>query len=151
MSGVEVAGLILAILPLCISALEHHRDELRHFKSLFRYHKEIERNAEDLGVAYVGFAQTITLVFEEAGVAESDQLERMVTSLDTAVWSDSSLESNLIAYFGRLVYEKRYKVVVQRILEGIKDIAGILGHEIKGNGSTDINVSPRELLASPRN
>ena len=76
MSGAEVAGLVLAILPLCVSALEHYRDELRPFKSLFRYHKEIQRSAEDLGVAYVGFVQTIHLVFEEAGIADPDQLDR---------------------------------------------------------------------------
>lgn len=76
MSGAEVAGLVLAILPLCVTALEHHRDELRPFKSLFRYHKEIQRSAEDLGVAYVGFVQTVHIIFEEAGIADPDHLDR---------------------------------------------------------------------------
>ena len=92
-------------------------------------------------MAYVGFVQTIHLTFEEAGVADSDQLDRMVTSFDPAVWSDQTLEARLVAYFGKMVYEKRYRVVVRRIFEGIRDIAGILGYEIKGGGDTDVGVS----------
>ena len=147
MSGAE-AGLILAILPLCVTALEHHRDELRPFKSLFRYHKEIQRSAEDLGVAYVGFVQTIHLIFEEAGVADPDRLDRMVTSFDPSVWTDQTLESRLMDYFGKIVYEKRYRVVVRRIFDSIKDIAGILGYEIKGGGDTDIGVSSTQICSS---
>jgi hypothetical protein len=141
MSGAEVVGLVLAILPLCVTTLEHHRDELRPFKSLFRYHKEIQRSAEDLGVAYVGFVQTIHLIFEEAGIADPDQLDRMVKSFDPAVWSDQTLETRLMDYFGKMVYEKRYRVVVRRIFEGIQDIAGILGYEITVGGDTDVGVS----------
>ena len=141
MSGVEAAGLVLAIAPLCVTALEHYRDELRPFKSLFRYHKEIQRSAEDLGLAYVSFAQTIQLIFEEAGVADPEQLKRMVKSFDPAVWSDNSLETRLMDYFGKMVYEKRYRVVVHRIFEGIREIAGILGYEIKEGGDTDVDVS----------
>ena len=141
MSGAEVAGLVLAILPLCVSALERHRDELRPFKSLFRYHKEIQRSVEDLGIAYIGFVQTIHLIFEEAGVADPEQLDRMVKSFDPDVWTDRTLETRLMDYFGKMVYEKRYQVVVRRIFEGIKDIAGVLGYEIKGVGETDTRVS----------
>ena len=92
-------------------------------------------------MAYVGFVQTIHLTFEEAGVADPEQLDRMVTSFDPAVWRDQASEARLVAYFGKMVYEKRYRVVVRRIFEGIRDIAGILGYEIKGGGDTDVGVS----------
>lgn len=65
----------------------------------------------------------------------------MVKSFDPAVWGDQTLEMRLKDYFGKMVYEKRYQVVVRRIFEGIQEIAGILGYEIKGGGDTDVGVS----------
>ena len=126
LTGVEIAGIILAVAPLCISTLERHESELRPFKALFRYHKEINKSAQDLGVAFSEFEQTIRLVFKDAGVADNDQLDTMFAAFDPKNWNNGALETKLISHFGTQVYHKSYRIIVERILEDIQEISRIL-------------------------
>lgn len=47
-SGLEIAGLVLATLPLIINCLEHYNEGLKPLRNFFNYRETIERLASDL-------------------------------------------------------------------------------------------------------
>src|SRR6266480_4445731 len=54
-TGVEAAGLVLAILPLLISGLDHYREGLIPIKDWLRYRSEVKCLIRNLNVEQVRF------------------------------------------------------------------------------------------------
>src|SRR5690348_3363154 len=98
-TGIEFVGLILAIVPLCLAALEHHETATRPYKTLFRYQKQYERCVEDLGLYLVELHQTVRLVFRTAGISDDDHFNEILRTLDAGFWNDTTKEEKLIAHF----------------------------------------------------
>lgn len=126
LTGVEVAGIALAIAPLCITILEHHEAELRPFVALLKYRKVYRRSAEDLGVCLVQLEQIMVNLFREAGISDDGHdIKALVQAYDATAWKGTT-EKKLKAHFGPTVYEQGVKVKLCRIRNDVAEISSIL-------------------------
>lgn len=129
LTGVEILGIALAVVPLCITALEHHQDEIRPFKMLFRYKTQAQKARQQFGVVHSRFRQVIELIVRDLSLSP-DHLNTLLNSLhgavDTSVWSNAEVEQALIDHFGIRDYKTGFLPLIDTILENIKDISRIL-------------------------
>lgn len=97
MSGAEV-GLVLAILPLLISTVEHYDDILRPFKRYKNYDFEIKKFKDELASERVIFhAESLLLL---SSITSYDVATKMLEERDHPSWKDSNLESKLREFLG---------------------------------------------------
>lgn len=133
LTGVEIVGIVLAVVPLCITVLEHHQDEIRPFKMLFRYKTQAQKARQQFGVVHSRFRQVIELVIRDLALSQR-QLNMMLSSLhgtvDACVWSSDEVEQALIDHFGTRDYRTGFLPLVQTILANIKDISDILSLDL---------------------
>jgi hypothetical protein len=138
MSGIEVAGIALAVVPLCLYILEHHEAELRPFKALCKYRKQYRRSAENLGLCLVQLEDTISSVFREAGISsDGTEIDALVQAYESSVWNDNDQEAKLIAHFGEWKYEHGFEVKLRQIRDAIMKISKYLGLEKLGTSGDD--------------
>ena len=99
MSGLEVVGLVLAILPLLVSAAEHYDDCIR---PILRYRKlviEVQIFQRKLEVQKAIFINQCRILLES--VVEHDDAVRMLASRSNdPCWQNSSLEKQLLEQLG---------------------------------------------------
>ena len=95
-----------SVVPLCISALEHYEDEITPFKALFRYKLELSEARQTLFVVHTSFKKTIINLCQDAGVADCQQLERMIEATLSYLRGDRSGEAvqavELVALVGTI-------------------------------------------------
>ena len=124
MSGVEaVAGLVLGILPLLISAAEHYDDTLRPFERYKNFEKEADRFQGQLGIQKVIYRNQCRILLEE--IIEHDVASSMLHGPSGPThpsWSDVELEEQL----SQLLGESRDACVttVEMIEQRLGDIDG---------------------------
>ena len=88
---VTSAGLVLAVVPLIISALENYEYTFQPiiiFSS--RYRREVERFQKTLKVQKVLFAEECLLLLQNV---TSDQGKYMIHNLRHSLWQDEDLEN----------------------------------------------------------
>jgi len=136
LTGVEIVGIGLAVVPLCITALEHHQDEIRPFKMLFRYKTQAQKARQQFGVVHSRFRQVIELIVRDLSLSPS-HLNALLSSLhgtvDASVWSKGEIEQALIDHFGIRDYKTGFLPLIETILENIKDISRILSVDVGGD------------------
>jgi hypothetical protein len=136
LTGVEIVGIALAVVPLCITALEHHQDEIRPFKMLFRYKTQAQKARQQFGVVHSRFRQVIELIVRDLSLSPS-HLNALLSSLhgtvDASVWSKEEIEQALIDHFGIRDYKTGFLPLIETILENIKDISRILSVDMDGD------------------
>jgi hypothetical protein len=118
----EVAGIVLAIVPLCITALEHHGSVARGFKAWFNYQAKYVRFAEELGLRLVEFEQSIKRVFRAAGIPDDEQTDAMIKSCSVEFWRNTDQEIKLKAHFGEEQYKLAFVLILRNIKVAILDI-----------------------------
>lgn len=118
-TGIEFVGLILAIVPLCLAALEHHESATRPYKTLFRYQVQYARCVEDLGLYLVELHQTVRLVFRTAGISDDEHFDEILRSLNANFWGDATQEAKLIAHFGESQYALGFRNIMKRISKDV--------------------------------
>jgi len=100
MSGSEVFGLILGVLPLLISAAEHYRSTSRPFHRWRNYNDELERFQAELLCQECNFCNECHILLSSItgwNVAESEQ--RLKFGSDSE-WLTPELNSKFVAYLG---------------------------------------------------
>ena len=129
LTGVEIVGIVLAVVPLCITALEHHQDEIRPFKMLFRYKAQAQKARQQFGVVHSRFLQVIELIIRDLSLSPG-HLNALLNDFhgagDASIWSNSEIEEALIDHFGIRDYKTGFLPLIETILENIKDISRIL-------------------------
>jgi hypothetical protein len=133
-TGIEIAGLVLAILPLCITAVEHHSDALSPFVTIVRHRREHRRRLQDLGVCLVLLEETIKGVLEASGIVGGIDVASFSDACVSQLWRDKGEESRIIAHFGTKIYKYSFVVTIDRIREDLVEIQSILG--LPSGGST---------------
>ncbi len=93
MSGVEVAGIVLGVLPLVISALEHYADGINTAKRFWRYKSEIRSLILQINTERSIFINTIEQLL--TGVVETKQLAELISCPAGQVWREAGVEENL--------------------------------------------------------
>ncbi|KFY36392.1 hypothetical protein V494_05049 [Pseudogymnoascus sp. VKM F-4513 (FW-928)] len=115
MSGIEVAGVVLAVLPLFISALEHYEDGTDPIRLFLEYDHEFPNHIRKLRDQHIMYNLTIKELL--LSVAESEEVEDMISDPGGACWKDVSMQNRL---------EERLDESYQAYLDTIKQIEEIM-------------------------
>jgi len=93
MSGIEVAGLALAALPLIISALEHYADGASRVKTWWRYKSELEILRRVLDTEFEIYRNICELLL--SNIAGPGKIEALLDDPGGPAWSDPDLEMEM--------------------------------------------------------
>jgi hypothetical protein len=141
MTGVEMAGIALAVVPLCLYVLEHHEAELRPWKALIKYRVQYRRSVDDLGICLVDLELTIRNVFIDAELADDDQdFNTLVHAYNPK--NDADHKAKLVACFGRSAYEHGFETKLRHIQDSVSKISSVLGLE-------DLSSQTHDHVSSP--
>lgn len=84
LTGVETAGLVLATLPLFISAFEHYNDGLEPIKAFWDIDRQLPIQIRRLRNQHVHFEQTLRILL--AQIVEADEVEEMIAAPNSGIW-----------------------------------------------------------------
>jgi hypothetical protein len=94
MSGVELAGLVLGVLPLLIQGIESYNEGLDPIKSFMRWERELPQFIRKLRNQHVHYAQTIGILFAPI-TAEIELAEMMTDPGLSRMWRDHEIAARL--------------------------------------------------------
>lgn len=140
MSGVELAGLALAVLPLLVSAIEHYDDILKPLRAYRGFSSKLKRLNDDLTVQRTIFRTECLLLL--APVSTSTTAQAMLSDPRHEAWESVTLERVLNERFGPLA--SSCQLVVKRINAHLKSIAEVLSKII------DVTSLPHDAPTSIR-
>ncbi|PPJ54646.1 hypothetical protein CBER1_07654 [Cercospora berteroae] len=139
MSGIEIAGLVLATIPLAISGLEHYADGVGTIRKLGHIREHFHYLRTDLEVEQVIFMNTLeTLLSDTLGPQICNHL---LTQLGGSSWYDSDVDRRLREGLQRS-YDVFFKSV-QRIEEALRDLMEAL--QLDGNGKGPFSMERRSI------
>ncbi|KAI9764814.1 MAG: hypothetical protein M1839_005706 [Geoglossum umbratile] len=93
LTGVETAGLVLAVLPLFISALEHYNDGLEPIKAFWDIDHQLPIQIRRLRNQHVHFEQTLRILL--AQLVEADEVEEMIAAPNSGIWKTVEIQERL--------------------------------------------------------
>lgn len=133
MSGIEVAGLVLAVIPLFISAIEHYEAGLRPVRvlKLVVYREELARYRAKLTVEYGLYNSALEELLVD--VVPEDELRNMIARGYGSQWKNAALEHKLKKRLGT-VYNT-YILVMKQMQDVMARIASLLDIQRQGNVS----------------
>lgn len=99
MSGFEIAGIILASLPLIISALENYNEVIDTYKRARKYKIEIRRIKHDFDAESAIFLDTLEHLVD--GLVPPKQFEELLKEPSSELWKDETLNKRLQGRLGR--------------------------------------------------
>lgn len=115
MSGVELAGLVLAVLPLVISALEDYNNGLDPVKAFVKWENYLPQYIRKLRNQHVHYEQTLRLLL--APITTEYELAEMIAEPHGDLWKDPEMARKL-----KLKLDESYGAYHQTI----KDVEGIM-------------------------
>lgn len=121
MSGFEIVGVVLAVLPLFISALEHYEDGAKPIASLFRYQHQISGYREDLMIQHAIFKQTIVNLLTEASIGTDSERAEMEKDPRCDLWKSGHLADQLDVYLAGV--QNAYAATIKNIHRNVFSIA----------------------------
>ena len=98
MSGLEVAGLALAILPVLMSAAEQYNNCLTPFSRYRKFAKEARNYYEELDIQRTIFRNQCRNLLEE--IVDHDAASNMLELLDKTTWANKNLDEQLAFQLG---------------------------------------------------
>lgn len=142
MSGIEIAGLVLAAIPLAISGLEHYADGVGMIRKLSHIREHFDYLRTDLEVEQVIFMNTLEILLSDALGAQT--CNHLLTQLGGSSWYDSDVDRRLREGLQRS-YDVFFKSV-QRIKEALRDLMEALQLDGNGKVSDEYGVCSKKLL-----
>lgn len=98
MSGVEIAGLALAVLPVLLSAAQQYNSCLGPFSRYKRFAKEARVYHKELEIQRTIFRIQCRNLLEE--IVDHDAASSMLNSLTQTAWADKKLDEQLVQQLG---------------------------------------------------
>ncbi|KAH0370307.1 hypothetical protein KCU65_g2602, partial [Aureobasidium melanogenum] len=131
MSGMEVAGLVLGIIPLFISAIEHYEDGLRTVRvlKLVVYRQELAHYRTKLMTEYGLYSNALEELLVD--VVTQQELRDMIDQGYGPLWKEAALEHKLRKRLGRTY--NTYFLVMKQMQEVMARIASLLDIQRQGN------------------
>ncbi|KAL8712535.1 MAG: hypothetical protein Q9225_006933 [Loekoesia sp. 1 TL-2023] len=120
MSGVEVASLAVAFLPLVLSAAKSYDNVLGPFLRYRRFAVEARRYHKELDIQRTIFRNECRDLLEK--VIEHDAASDMLEALNKEVWSNPQLESSLSQQLGKS--KQACIMIIELIEERLQDVEG---------------------------
>ncbi|KAF2233971.1 hypothetical protein EV356DRAFT_533271 [Viridothelium virens] len=93
MSGIEIAGLVLAAIPLVISALEHYEETISSTRAFWKYHEVLNRMRRELRNQHTLFEQSIDVLLRP--ITTNEQRIEMIDNTNSKLWQDPAIEEEL--------------------------------------------------------
>lgn len=100
MSGVEFAGLALAVLPLVVNQLDNYARGIETIKDLRRYRWELERYSSTLSAQHAIFLNTLEIFLQDVVDDYDDQCE-LISNPQGNAWKDPRLRTAMMEKLGR--------------------------------------------------
>lgn len=114
-TGIEVAGIVLAVLPLFISALEHYENGMDPIRAFLEFDSELPNQIRKLRDQHIIY--NLTMKHLLSSVAESKDVDEMLSNPGGVCWKDDGLQKRL---------EERLDESYQAYLDTIKHIEEIM-------------------------
>ncbi|KAG9556095.1 hypothetical protein KCU71_g11694, partial [Aureobasidium melanogenum] len=147
MSGMEVAGLVLAVIPLFISAIEHYEDGLRTVRvlKLVVYRQELTHYRTKLMTEYGLYNNALEELLVD--VVTPLELRNMIDQGYGPLWKDAALEDKLRKRLGRTYHT--YFLVMKQMQEVMARIASLLDIQRQGNvgRNTPLSANPTDCMS----
>ena len=121
MAGVELIGVILASIPLVISAIEHYRDGLDPLKDYFRYDCTLKASRSRLRIEQMNFQGTLKrLLLHDLSPHEVRDL-----FLDVGLWGTPEINTKLHKRLGSnydafIDAVREMESVMRKLMEGLE-------------------------------
>lgn len=77
MSGIEAAGLVLAVFPIVVNGLQHFTESVETTKTWRRYQKELTKYSRILETQNIVYLNTIEILFDDI-IQSNDELDAMM-------------------------------------------------------------------------
>lgn len=124
MSGIEAAGLVLAVFPIVVSGLQHFTEGVETIKSWKRYQRELAKYSRTLETQRIVYLNTIERLFE--GIIQSnDELEALMEDPEGAFAHKPQYEEGLRNRLGRSY--NNYLLIMADMLEALRKARRELG------------------------
>ena len=139
-TGVETAGLVLASLPLLISALENYEDIVGPTKEFFRWRKYKRKLLQELYTLRASYDQAILVLLKP--IAEPGEANAMMEDIDSDLWKTGSIADGLRATLG-----SAYDPLILTVREIAEILSSIAAHlNLKGSQQVSQSI-PLELAS----
>lgn len=99
MSGIEVAGVVLGVLPLIISAIEHYDSGLDRMTAFVKWKGELDKAMRELWIQHSYYEMTLRTLL--GGVVTETELEEMITRPESELWKSRHLDRELRQKLGK--------------------------------------------------
>lgn len=131
MSGLEIAGIVLAVIPLFISAIEHYEVGLRPLRMMkvAVYRRELALYRTKLILEYGLYTNALEELLVD--LVPQQELRDMITQSQSPLWKDAALNDRLRKRLG-IIYDA-YFLVMKQMQEVMAKIASLLDIEKQGN------------------
>ena len=123
MSGIEVAGFVLAAFPIAISALEHYRETAEVLGLFWKIRREYKTWIHNLNIGRLAFEQNLEQ-FLLPLIADEDELQHLIANPAGPEWKNPELEVRL-----KQRLPKSYNLYLESI-DHINDVMNELKHEL---------------------
>jgi hypothetical protein len=93
MSGFEVAGAVLGVIPLIISALEHYQDGVRVIQRWRKYDRELQSLIRNIETERVRLQNVCEKLLD--GLVPPSQIDAMVENPGGDLWMNESIQKKI--------------------------------------------------------
>ena len=124
MSGIEAAGLVLAVFPIVVNGLQHFTEGVETIKSWKRFRRELDKYSRTLETQRIVCLNTIESLFE--GIIQSnDELDAFMKDPGGAFSQNIGYEQRLHTRLGRSY--GNYTRIMADMLEALETARKELG------------------------
>lgn len=121
MSGIEAVGLVLGVIPLIISALEHYRDGESAVSTWCRYPRVVQSLVRNLKTEHGKLYNTCETLL--GGIVSPTKLEPMLNEPFGPLWQDEDIRERI---------ERRLDHMYNTFRDTVRDMLTIM-EELKSN------------------
>jgi hypothetical protein len=126
LTGVELAGLALAVFPLVISGLEHYEEGFQCIKEWIRFRVEFSRFLNAVCRQKIFFRQNIEALLSP--IVESEyEMSQLLDNPGSQAWGDAELNEKLKKRLPGVMEYECYMATVSSLLEVLEK----LKHKLK--------------------
>lgn len=135
MSGFEIAGVVLASLPLVISALEHYAEGIATAKRFWRYKSEMRLLILQIETERGIYLNTLEQLL--VGIVRIEHMDKFLSNPEGQAWGDPKVEAKL---------KDRLRGAYQIYINNVREMGVSLKKMMEKLALVDGKVRTRSLL-----
>lgn len=151
-TGIETAGLALAVFPLVVSGLQSYADGARTIKDMWRPEMALKSLIRDIGMEKCKFENTCTFLLE--GMVTDLHLTRLMECPGGPLWSEHDLQEKLENRLRRATVVLCYMDAMQELTSTLQVLQDNLGidkdDKVQLRSTTPINTLTLSITAQIR-